>query len=241
MTRSSHPLVDLLARLSGATPPEVGAALAVYVDDTARRADTVAALREVTRCPSCGCDVEACPLDGRDDCAIVNSLPTHGEVMAMPGHLEAERREHPSEPPPFGLRGALVADLRAAGEPHFARVVTDDFDDFDAAAWIRLRALPVWSLLSEQVRAAIVAAAEPTGEGGGFEGWESPADAAYRIMPPLGLILSPTELRARLADGIRARDAATSARLLALLAEPGTPAQMAARLHGFARVLGGAK
>lgn len=50
-------------------------------------------------CPHCGLGADLCPHGSRDDCAIVNSLPTHGEVMALPGHAEAERREHPSEPP----------------------------------------------------------------------------------------------------------------------------------------------
>lgn len=50
-------------------------------------------------CPHCGLGADLCPPGSRHDCAIVNSLPTHGEAMALPGHAEAERREHPSEPP----------------------------------------------------------------------------------------------------------------------------------------------
>jgi len=51
-------------------------------------------------CPHCGMSADLCPPGARDDCAAYHSLPTHGDVMAMPGHVEAERREHPSEPPP---------------------------------------------------------------------------------------------------------------------------------------------
>lgn len=114
---------------------------------------------------------------------------------------------------PFDLRRALVADLHAAGEPHWARVVTDDFDDFDAAKWIRLRALPVWPLLSEQVRAAIVAAAE-TPEGGSVEGWESPRDVAENIFE------DPPATIDSIADAIRERDAAHLSALLRILDEP---------------------
>lgn len=220
MTRSPHPLVDLLARLSASSSAAVAVNLADYVTDAARRSDTVAALREVTRCPSCGCDVEACPPDERDACATINSLPTHGEVMAMPGHEEAERREHPSEPPSPGVCPTCNEPLLAG--PNGIHC--------DQCGWEPAGMSPL-----------------PAGEGGNVEGWESPADMATRVcaftlyeFPRLTVEERDANERGARA-GIRARDAATSARLLALLAEPGTPAQMAARLHGFARVLGGAK
>lgn len=65
---------------------------------------------------------------------------------------------------PFDLRRALVADLHAAGSPATASLIADSKAPetwADPATWICLREWREWPLLSEQVRAAIVAAAEP--------------------------------------------------------------------------------
>lgn len=204
MTRSSHPLVDLLTRLSASTSAAVAVNLADYVTDTARRTDAVAALREVARCLSCGLDVEACPFEWRDACAIVNSLPTHGEVMAMPGHIEAERREHPSEPPDRDTSDETCVVCEHPRSQH------------EASAWAdrKCRAGAEDDHCDCYGFTADVAPPLPAGEVGSVEEWESPREFGVRC----------GHGTSRLTDIIRAtvedRDAAWLAVLRRILDEP---------------------